>query len=499
MPILGPLLSNRLGVLMKSAFCLSLLFLLAPIAGLAQLSFNQSTYSLSDHGLGNTTGDFNHDGLPDVAVGEGNSVAVFLATGPGTYGTRADYDTGASANFISAADIDGDGALDLIIGHLDARFLTVLLNNGDGTFRSGTNLLLGGNSNGFALADFNGDGFVDVVATACASASSGCTVNVFLNNGDATFGTNIRLASSDNRVSAPVAIDFNRDGFVDVAVAASTPTRGLVYFGDGTGNFPGITSLGISNPIPLQAVEAPTSLTAGDFDGDTTPDLAILSGYVCGSACGHSNAHIFISNADQTFTEVSTVPVWTTGGGGQLIASDFNGDMVQDLLFWNGVHFGGGNSFWLGNGDGSFSPATSNLNGADISQFTASDLDLDSRHDLVMTTSTNSLVLVALNSGGTTNCPASGGDPTGPVAIVCGPQDGDVVAADTPFTVQAGGRSPAGIMRMELWVDGDKQFEIWNDQLNHDLVLSPGTHQVAVVAVDRYTGFGTTSLTITAQ
>ena len=148
---------------------------------------------------------------------------------------------------------------------------------------------------------------------------------------------------------------------------------------------------------------------------------------------------------------------------------------------------------------GSFHPATSNLNGADISQFTARDLDLDSQHDLVMTTFTNSVFLVALNSGGNTNCPPSGGDPTGPADIVCGLNDGDTVSADTPFTVQAGGSSPAGIMRMELWVDGDKQFEIWNDQLKHDLVLSPGTHEVAVVAVDRYTGFGTTTLTITAQ
>ena len=96
--MLCPLLSIRLGVLMKTAFFLSLLLLLTPIAGVAQLSFNQSTYSLSDHGLGTTTGDFNVDGLPDVAVGEGNAVAVFLATGPGTYGTRADYDTGAPAD-----------------------------------------------------------------------------------------------------------------------------------------------------------------------------------------------------------------------------------------------------------------------------------------------------------------------------------------------------------------------------------------------------------------
>ena len=43
-----------------------------------------------------------------------------------------------------------------------------------------------------------------------------------------------------------------------------------------------------------------------------------------------------------------------------------------------------------------------------------------------------------------------------------------------------------GIKRLEVWIDGKKQIQRLNDQLARCFTLAPGTHRIAVVAVDKY-------------
>src|SRR5258708_31914906 len=66
----------------------------------------------------------------------------------------------------------------------------------------------------------------------------------------------------------------------------------------------------------------------------------------------------------------------------------------------------------------------------------------------------------------------------------------------SPVLVPAGGNSPAGVMRMEVWVDGVKRTQNWSDQIARNVTLASGTHQITVVAVDRYKGVGKTTVTV---
>jgi len=63
--------------------------------------------------------------------------------------------------------------------------------------------------------------------------------------------------------------------------------------------------------------------------------------------------------------------------------------------------------------------------------------------------------------------------------------------------VRGSGNSPAGVQRLEIWIDGVKRGERWADQIEESFTLSIGSHQVAVVAVDQYRGYAKSTVSIT--
>jgi hypothetical protein len=166
-------------------------------------------------------GDFNGDGIPDLAVANsaGSTVTIMLGNGDATF-TAAAISMGTSCVpwAVAVGDFNGDGIQDLSVlcynGDLD-----VLLGNGDGTFRieSGPTTNEG---NAIAVGDFNGDGIQDLAISSAGSDS----LQVFLGNGDGTFtaAANSALGGSVSPLSITVA-DFNGDGIQDLAVAGSLP------------------------------------------------------------------------------------------------------------------------------------------------------------------------------------------------------------------------------------------------------------------------------------
>lgn len=61
--------------------------------------------------------DFNGDGKPDVAVNDqlGNTVAVSLGNGDGTFQPYKSYATGIRPYFLATADLNHDGKTDLVV------------------------------------------------------------------------------------------------------------------------------------------------------------------------------------------------------------------------------------------------------------------------------------------------------------------------------------------------------------------------------------------------
>jgi hypothetical protein len=215
-------------------------------------------------------GDFNGDGILDVALINGGYVKVMLGKSDGTFqpGIVSFFSTYSARDGIATADFNGDGKLDLVITGYDPSsstgvgFTGVLLGNGDGTF--GDISIVSGSSASFvgsitaAVGDFNGDGKLDI---ATAIQTAGATIQgliyISIGNGDGTFSVGSSVPNVTSVTSPLLVGDFNADGQLDLA------TGGFFYFGQGNGNFP--TSNGSSG--------APTFVLAGDANNDGLLDI----------------------------------------------------------------------------------------------------------------------------------------------------------------------------------------------------------------------------------
>jgi hypothetical protein len=221
-------------------------------------------------------GDFNGDHKTDVAVSLAGGIAagqeiVFLGNGDGTFQTpktsagilSPDFTLGYAA----VGDLNGDGKADLAVSTFTASCgcpsqptVFILLGNGDGTFQAPTPAFTG--SGPLVAADLNGDGKVDLFLQA-----DGPVGQVYLGNGDGTFSnpsSYFLIVSS----GAGIAIgDFNLDGKLDVAGGNA------ILLGTGNGTFQGIP-FGVVPSTPFATV---TGTVTGKFDTRGAPGVAVLS------------------------------------------------------------------------------------------------------------------------------------------------------------------------------------------------------------------------------
>jgi len=147
--------------------------------------------------------DVNGDSKADLVVADGaccggrtGGASVLLGNGDGTFKPAVIYEAGARGfgTSVAVADVNDDGALDLITAEQCAAFnclnqgvVDVRLGRGNGTFQAPITFGSGGFlTNWVAAGDLNDDGGRDlVVANQCADNSSAClrsSVGVLLNN-----------------------------------------------------------------------------------------------------------------------------------------------------------------------------------------------------------------------------------------------------------------------------------------------------------------------------
>ena len=138
--------------------------------------------------LGVAVADFNHDGYPDLVVGNktANTISVYLSNGTGGFQAPATYPTCGGPTAALAQDLDLTGLADIVItcNTPTSNVIQVFLNLGNGTFNpvpdGVTNIVLGTGLAPVAITsgDFNSDGHPDL---AVADSGDG-TVTLFLSN-----------------------------------------------------------------------------------------------------------------------------------------------------------------------------------------------------------------------------------------------------------------------------------------------------------------------------
>ena len=323
-------------------------------------------------------GDFNGDGIPDLAVmNASQTVTILLGKGDGTFtATATSPQTGASPSAIVIGDFNSDGIPDLAVANEGSNNVSIFLGNGDGTFTAVANQPETGTSPiAMVAGDFNGDGILDLATANYVSD----TVTVLLGNGDGTF-TASPLSAQTNVAPTPMAVgDFNGDGILDLAVAGGYLYPGgqvTILLGNGDGSFTPAA------PLTMSQNSYAYPIVVGDFNQDGKLDLAIANSY------GNS-IDIFLGNGDGTFT-ATTATVTGLTGPSHLAVSDLNGDGKPDLVETNNSQVG----ILLGNGDGSFSAVTTLSAGNYPNAIVTSDFNEDGTEDLAVTNTYASTVTI---------------------------------------------------------------------------------------------------------
>ena len=284
------------------------------------------------HALGIAAGDFNADGIPDLAFGfnAGGTIAILLGNGDGTFRNGQSLSVpppnGGSTTIenIVVGDFNNDGVLDLAFANDGTSAIEVFFGVGDGTFSNAPAIIADptGMANRIAVGDVNNDGNLDIVAF----QSYNNTFAVILGKGDGTFQSEVTYPTGTDAAQGALG-DLNHDGYLDIVVPNKDDQTVSVYLNNHDGTFaPAVTYLAayVFNP-PVYHYPEPIDVTIADLNNDGNLDVIVADNNT-------SQISVLYGRGDGTIEAPTPYFASTGAGPSQVVVADLNSDGTPDIL-----------------------------------------------------------------------------------------------------------------------------------------------------------------------
>lgn len=438
-------------------------------------------------------GDFNSDQKPDLVIAAGltnqfdqNTLVFRAGNGDGTF--QPPKTIGITNHIvwqIAAADINGDGKLDLVTlgvnpsGPTPGTGFQVWIGNGDGTFQPPlTYAITGYYANAMAVADLNSDGLPDI-----AISDAQGHVEIWNNNGSGAF---VQTKS--------IALTYGSGGLIYAGHFDGTPRNSLAVF-DGVGVLSVLWNDGYENFTQTRLTvpqNSGSTINIGDLNQDGRDD--ILLAYNCAqtyqNSPGCAAVDVYYGEGNQTFIHRNLV----TDNSLQIplaypIAADVNGDGTADIVTESG---GAGAPpddpqtglyVWLGQPNGSYSQAplfyhsTNHGDGALV----AGDFNRDGMMDFAQTLPFDKETEIYINGGARAACATEQVDHT---VTECEPVNDTWLPAG-PLAIQANAYDgTSDVTAMQVYDNGQLRGSSSGPSLTLSYNDSQGVHSIITKAWD---------------
>ncbi len=358
-------------------------------------------HSFTHHPRTIAIADVNHDSNLDILAIAANGISVLLGDGTGSHQLFSTYWPRLGEFLfpdLTLADINGDSHLDILASR---GYLGFLLGYGDGSFSAPMSYDI--DADNIAIDDFDGDGDLDVAAFDYHDIS--ILVNDHEGQLDLTSTIEVSTTSTSNMISA----DLNNDGDPDLLWVSWAQLFTMQ----------GKEGSDFEEPVPYPIGSGATTLTTADHNGDGIRDviagqgerlliipgigdgaLGALTALEMGGAVSDIGAYdinfdgrdelfvlnktigelvVLMAHEDEGWSQVAVettldVPV-------NLYLDDVSGDNILDVIITKSGQVG----IHLGRGYGSFDPVAIMETEGTHPAAAISDVDGDSRVDIVLT------------------------------------------------------------------------------------------------------------------